>query len=101
MTKYPLEWGWEQAPHNSSGAPAETPRETLLGRMGNGDVQVAAAGDLRCEVCPRGGSWGTTGSYVIGRTVMCRECAVKRLGIEELPGSEQNEYLKNFELQSR
>lgn len=79
------------------------PHETLLGRRNDhdDDVSTVAAGDLRCEVCPRGGTWGTTGAYEVGRTIMCRECAVKRLGVENAPGGEQNDILKRFELRGR
>jgi len=32
---------------------------------------------------------------------MCRKCAVKRLGIENLPASEQNDILERFEIKRR
>ncbi|MFI5001287.1 MAG: hypothetical protein ACHQK9_15525 [Reyranellales bacterium] len=99
MTKYPLEWGWEQSDTPNTSTVSEwKPKPTLL--SGDG-TELAAVGDLRCEACPSGGTWGTTGAYKVENTIMCRECAVKRLGIENLPGSEQNKILKNFELMSR
>jgi hypothetical protein len=51
-------------------------------RQGTDGFQPAAYGDLKCEVCPSGGTYGTTGMYkVFGRT-MCQDCAVKALGLD-------------------
>jgi len=62
----------------------------------SGNIDVAAAGDLRCEACPSGGSYGSTAMYEISGRKMCRSCAVKELGIGNLPGSEQNKHLQPF-----
>ena len=92
MTKYPLEWGWHT---NSSTASDWKPKPTML----SGSTELAAAGDLKCQgVCSGGGTYGTTGAYDIGGKPMCRNCAVKILKIEDLPGSIQNEKLQGLEL---
>lgn len=103
MTKYPLEWGWDQPDTSKASASSEwKPKPTLLGNKEN-DTQVAAAGDLKCVGgdCIQGGTYGTTAAYNVESRNLCRSCAVKRLGIESLPGSEQNKILRNFELKGR
>lgn len=66
------------------------------------DTKVAAYGDLRCQaICASGGDYGTTATHRAEKTNMCRKCAVKRLGIEKLPASEQNEILEKFEIKHR
>jgi hypothetical protein len=104
MTKYPLEWGWDDQPGTSkaSASPEWKPKLTLLG-SNDDDTQIAAAGDLKCVGgdCFEGGTWGTTAAYNVESRNLCRSCAVKQLGIESLPGSEQNKILKNFELKGR
>jgi hypothetical protein len=89
MTKYPLEWGWHTS--NSATASDWKPRHTLLGcdPGSDGNTDVAAAGDLRCETCPKGGDYGSTGMYEIDGKILCAKCAVKKLKIEDLPGSER------------
>jgi hypothetical protein len=44
----------------------------------------------------KGGSFGTTGVYTIQGKRLCRSCALKILGIEELPHVEQQETLGRF-----
>ncbi|WP_375597975.1 hypothetical protein [Devosia sp. Naph2] len=60
-------------------------------------VQVAGP---RCDGfsggCSLGGSFGTTGMYSIQGKRLCRSCALKILGIEELPHIEQQETLGRF-----
>jgi len=65
-----------------------------------GAIQPVAGGDLRCQGsdCKSGGSFGTTGAWVIERRKVCRDCAVKILGIGQLPSTEQTEILRPFEL---
>jgi hypothetical protein len=65
-----------------------------------GAIQPVAGGDLRCKGfnCKNGGSFGTTGAWVIERRKVCRDCAVKILGIGQLPSTEQTEILQPFEL---
>jgi hypothetical protein len=99
MSTHPLEWGWHTSPQtNSSSASEWKPRATLLGQKPNedGNVDIAAVGDLRCEACPRGGSYGSTAMYEIYGRKMCRSCAVKELGVGNLPGAQQNEHLQPF-----
>jgi hypothetical protein len=46
-------------------------------------VDIAAAGDLKCQgVCRSGGNYGTTGMFSVGGKTLCEACAVKKLGIE-------------------
>jgi len=100
MTKNILEWGWHTSSPNSSPASDWKPAPTLLG--GDSDTKVAAVGDLRCEgICSQGGSRGTTGAYNVDDTILCRNCAVKTLKIENLPGGQQNIYLRPYELQAK
>lgn len=60
-------------------------------------IQVAGP---RCDGfgggCSMGGSFGTTGMYTIQGKRLCRGCALKILGIEELPHIEQQETLGRF-----
>jgi hypothetical protein len=61
------------------------------------DVQVAAAGDLPCEGdCQSGGSYGTTGMFRMEGKILCRDCAVKRAGVQNEPASIQNETLQYY-----
>ncbi len=98
MTKNILEWGWRTSAPNSS-ASDWTPAPTLLGGR-DPNIDVAAAGDLKCQgACGQGGSYGTTGAYSVNGKPVCRNCAVKILKIENLPGAQQNELLKSHELE--
>jgi len=65
------------------------------------DFVPVAAGDLRCEACPRGGSYGTTGAYRVGGQTLCSQCAVKRLGYGDLPSSELPRALEPYILKAR
>lgn len=102
MTKNILEWGWHTSTPTSSSSTSDwKPAPTLLGRH-SGDIDVAAAGDLKCEgICSQGGSWGTTGAYDVDGAILCRNCAVKTLKIEDLSGAEQNILLRPHELQAK
>ena len=103
------EWDWpisiDLSPAVAEGWKAEP---TLLGganpqsRDAAVDAKVAAYGDLRCQaVCASGGDYGTTATHRAERTNMCRKCAVKRLGIENMPAGEQDEILDRFEIKRR
>jgi hypothetical protein len=88
MTKLVPEAIWRQIlKPNSSAASDWKPAPTLIGGHGDsgGNVDLAAAGDLKCQTCPRGGSHGTTGMYEIDGKVLCANCAVKELGAQDLP----------------
>jgi hypothetical protein len=102
MTKYPLEWGWDQPDISKSSTSSEwNPPATLPGSH-DGDVTIAAVGDLRCEgVCSEGGTWGTTAAYSIGNKNLCRDWAVKKIGVEKESGAEQNKALRPFEIRGR
>jgi RHS repeat-associated protein len=39
--------------------------------------------------CQSGGSYGTSGMYNIGGRTLCRDCAIKLLGLQGLPGRQQ------------
>ena len=87
MTNYPLEWGW----HTSSSSKSAK----------EGDTDVAAWGDLKCQggVCASGGDFGTTATHHFDRAGnLCRKCAIKHMGAEDLPSDEQNEMLKPYEI---
>lgn len=104
MPRYPLEWGWhtDQPDPKTDDRRVFTPvTPTFLGRVPETDTRTesqpivpVASGDLWCEKCPSGGSWGTTGMYSIDGQVMCRSCAVKTLKIENLSGGQQSPILE-------
>jgi hypothetical protein len=103
---YPLEWGWHTNPtSNTRSASDWKPQPTLIGGANSASAtdadgtKVAAWGDLRCQaLCASGGDAGTTATYKIGRTNMCRKCAVKMLGMENSPADELMDTLRRFEL---
>lgn len=47
--------------------------------------------------CQLGGTFGTTGMYQISGKKFCRDCAIKFLGIQELPHEEQMNTLRGFD----
>jgi cystathionine beta-lyase family protein involved in aluminum resistance len=61
---------------------------------------MAATGDYKCVgfACANGGTYGTTGGYLIGNKPVCLDCAIKILGIGDEPLAERYAILKNFEL---
>ena len=63
--------------------------ETGLGRKPKeeGDFDVAAKGDCLCANHPR--KSGQTGAYEVEGRILCRDCAVKQLGFEDMPSNEQ------------
>ena len=62
------------------------------------EADTGLAQPISCEgpTCSQGGSFGTTGMYVVSRRTLCRACAVKFLGIQDLPAAEQLKILQNF-----
>ena len=100
---------WLPSPFKVAGAaePAVDGQQTVdhaveLKRLLQGPdaIQPVAGGDLRCKGfnCKSGGSFGTTGGWIVEGRKVCRACAVKMLGIEQLPSTEQTEILQPFEL---
>jgi hypothetical protein len=61
----------------------------------DGAYQVAAGGDIKCTggYCGSGGTYGTSAMYTVSGLPVCRDCAVKLLGLDGLSGAEQQEYL--------
>jgi hypothetical protein len=49
-------------------------------------------------MCDNEGSYGTTAYLRIFGPPLCRQCAVKTLGIEDRSGKEQDKILKKFEI---
>jgi hypothetical protein len=70
-------------------------------RLEPGATQPAAAGDLRCQGyssgCQNGGDYGTTATHIVGGRLLCRKCALKKLGIEESAPAEQIKTLRPYE----
>src|SRR5476651_64889 len=108
MTNYPLNWGWDQPDTSKASTSSDTkPKPTLLGGH-DGDVNVAAAGDLRCEGlrggggCSKGrGDWGATAMYGIEGRNLCAKCGGRAVGAQDLPATEQIEILRPFLLPGR
>jgi len=69
------------------------------------NIQVAAARGLPCDGfsggCQSGGSYGTNAMYRIRGRNLCRNCAVKMLGIEDEPSNEQILTLDPFSIQGK
>jgi hypothetical protein len=68
---------------------------------GNGEVEIAAGG-RGCDGYPRGGcqsggSYGTSPKYLIDGLKLCRQCAVKALGIGTLPAGPQTRALEEYD----
>jgi hypothetical protein len=86
---------------------ADAERLPSLTRPNASGDQLAAAGDLWCQGlrggggCQSGGSWGTTGMYNVTGRVLCSDCAVKALGIQNESPGEKLETLMRFILQRR
>jgi hypothetical protein len=66
---------------------------------------VRVAQNLRCDGfyggCASGGTYGTNAMYHIGGRNLCRECAVKVLGIPNDPSGEQTRVLSPFQIQGK
>jgi RHS repeat-associated protein len=64
------------------------------------DPTGLAAGDLLCEGfsggCQSGGSYGTTAMYCVSGLNLCRDCAVKILGLGSDSSAEQTRVLRPF-----
>ena len=64
------------------------------------DDRMRVAVGPRCDGfssgCQLGGSFGTTGMYHISGKRLCRDCAIKFLGLQGLPHQEQEETLRGF-----
>ncbi|MCP4492880.1 MAG: hypothetical protein GY820_37095, partial [Gammaproteobacteria bacterium] len=62
------------------------------------DPTGLAAGDKKCQsgYCKSGGTHGTTGMFCIGGKNVCRDCAVKLLGIGGMSGGQQTKILQPF-----
>jgi|tagenome__1003787_1003787.scaffolds.fasta_scaffold19706655_2 hypothetical protein len=100
MSKYPLEWGWHHQPDDEETSVTSSPRETLLGHQPKeDDVHDAAWGDRRCANHPK--KSGQTGAYEVEGRILCRDCAVKCLGIGDEPSNEQYKVLIPYELKPR
>jgi hypothetical protein len=111
MTKLVPEWIWRQILRSNSSAAFDwKPRATILGGADpaaipsqqprtnkDNNVDLAAAGDLKCEgVCSSGGSRGTTGMYKMKGRILCSDCAAKERGVEGLPGAEKARILAPY-----
>lgn len=89
------------APVGDGSPPAQAPQQAPP------DLQPAAAGDLQCEGfsagCQSGGDWGTTAEYRMGEPPrnLCRKCALRYLGLENEPYSQQRGYLQPWSISPR
>lgn len=82
LAKYGTAWETEAQ------VPAHNPRGGEWTSDG-GDVEVAAAGDQKCQTCPSGGSYGATGMFRMEGKIRCWDCAIKAAGAQGLPGDEK------------
>ena len=113
MTKNILEWGWHTSTPTSSSLDSEwKPATTLLGGADSSTDgakgKANQAGDtidvaqLRCEGmrggggCSNRGSYGTTATHQVEGQKLCVSCAVKAIGAENLPSTEQPEMLAPY-----
>lgn len=75
-----------EEPRVPAGQPGPGRWTTDEGTAGTPGVQVAGAGNLRCDGfsagCQSGGSYGTSATYHISGRNLCTDCAVKFLGIQ-------------------
>jgi len=64
------------------------------------DIQLAAAGGLRCDGfasgCQSGGSYGASGMYNIEGHVLCMDCAIKFFGLQDESAREKARTLDRF-----
>ena len=62
------------------------------------ESDTGLAQPISCQgpTCSQGGSFGTCGMYIVSGKRLCRDCAVKFLGIQDLPAVEQTKILQNF-----
>jgi hypothetical protein len=58
--------------------------------------EIAARGDLPCQGCASGGSYGTTGMFRIEGKILCWDCAVKAAGVQNEPGPIKIETLQHY-----
>lgn len=88
LQKYNPDWETEsRVPPKSPGAGQWT---------GESGIDIAARGDLPCQGCPSGGSYGTTGMYRVEGKILCHDCAVKAIGAENESAAEKTRALKPF-----
>jgi hypothetical protein len=84
------------------------PSEPLLGPRSQFDPSASQESSsliqpvhFRCDGfsagCPNGGTYGYNANYFISRRNLCRDCAIKILGIEDEPSIIQTDTLRNFE----
>jgi hypothetical protein len=98
-----LEWRYRpnqpRAPRGTSEGGQWIDDLSVVGPVQTEPERVLVAGP-RCDGfsggCSVGGSYGTTGMYTILGKRLCRSCALKLLGIEGLPHTEQQETLDRF-----
>ena len=61
-------------------------------------TELAAARDLSCQGfsggCQSGGDWETTAVYSVSGRGLCANCAVKSLGIQDMPAGEKATILR-------
>jgi hypothetical protein len=62
------------------------------------ESNAGLAQPISCQgpTCSQGGSFGMNGMYIVSGRRLCRDCAVKFLGIQDLPAAEQTKILQNF-----
>jgi hypothetical protein len=79
----------------SQASPNQTPAATTTPFT---EANTGLAQPISCEgpTCSQGGSYGMTGMYIVSGRTLCRDCAVKFLGIQDLPAVEQTKILQNF-----
>jgi len=66
-----------------------------------GEIEVAAAGDQKCQTCPSGGSYGATGMFWMEGKIRCWDCAIKAAGAQDLPGDEKIRILEPYLLKRK
>ncbi|MDR3569804.1 MAG: hypothetical protein P4L43_17410 [Syntrophobacteraceae bacterium] len=92
------DWGFciMGAPMNLPAVPPVWARFANARMPRDGAIQLAAAGDIPCQGCPNGGSYGSTGMYLIGGKVLCYDCAVKMLGIANMDSAQRAPIMERY-----
>jgi hypothetical protein len=81
---------------DQTGAALDQAPAATTSPLSESDTGLAQPVSCQGPTCSQGGSFGMTGMYIVSGRRLCRDCAVKFLGIQNLPAAEQTKILQNF-----